>query len=144
MKFIVKCKKLRKDAKLPTKGSKFANAYDLYAVTDAVIDPGETVKIGTGIAMAPPPYYAGFIFARSGLATKQGLRPANAVGICDNDYRGEYIVPLYNDSNERRYVVKGDRIAQVAFIKTLDACIQEVDELEETKRGAGSFGSSGT
>lgn len=92
MKYAFYCKKLRPDAKIPTKGSDGANAYDLYAVTDAMIKPGETVKVGTGIAIKPPPYHAGFIFARSGLAAKQGLRPANCVGICDNDYTGEYYI----------------------------------------------------
>ena len=143
MNYVVKCKKLRPDATIPTKGSKYANAYDLYAIHDAMIAPGSTVKVGTGISMSPPPYHAGFIFARSGLATKQGLRPANAVGVCDNDYSGEYIVPLYNDSKETRYIVKGDRIAQVAFIRTLDAEIVEVDELGKTERASGGFGSTG-
>ena len=93
--------------------------------------------------MSPPAYHAGLIFARSGLATKQGLRPANCVGLCDQDYTGEYIVSLYNDSKERQYITKGQRIAQVAFVKTLDAKMMEVDELEETSRGDGGFGSSG-
>ena len=143
MKYAFYCKKLRPDAKIPTKGSDGANAYDLYAVTDAMIKPGETVKVRTGIAIKPPPYHAGFIFARSGLAAKQGLRPANCVGICDNDYTGEYLVPVYNDSGETRYIIKGDRIAQLAFIKTLDGEFVEVDELGKTERGADGFGSTG-
>lgn len=143
MKYTVKCQKLRPDAKLPTKGSQYANAYDLYAVSDAMINPGETVKVGTGIAMQPPRYHAGFIFARSGLATQNGLRPANCVGLCDQDYTGEYIVPLHNDSKEVQYIVKGERIAQVAFIKTLDAEIIEAESLEQTARAGAGFGSTG-
>ena len=143
MKFIVKCKKLRKDAKLPTKGSKFANAYDLYAVTDAVIDPGETVKIGTGIACELPEGYCAFILARSGLATKEGLRPANCVGLCDEDYRGEYIVAIHNDTNDMRVIKPGDRIAQVVFVPYTQSNFEVVDELSDSKRGAGGFGSTG-
>lgn len=142
-KYVVKYKKLRPDAIVPTKASPGSNAYDLYAIHDTWIEPGCTVKVGTGIAMSPPAYHAGLIFARSGLATKQGLRPANCVGLCDQDYTGEYIVSLYNDSKERQYITKGQRIAQVAFVKTLDAKMMEVDELEETSRGDGGFGSSG-
>ena len=115
----------------------------LYAVSDAMIKPGETVKVGTGIAMQPPPYHAGFIFARSGLATKNGLRPANCTGLCDQDYTGEYIVPLHNDSKDTQYIVKGERIAQVAFIKTLDAELVTVKELRETERSDKGFGSTG-
>ena len=136
-------KKLYDDSILPTKGSKYAAGFDLYAHEDAVIEPHTNVKIGTGVAITPPEGTFGAIFARSGLATKQGLRPANCVGVCDYDYTGEYIIALHNDSNETRYVQKGDRIGQVAFIPYIDAFITEVKELEITERGDGGFGSTG-
>lgn len=136
-------KKLYDDSILPTKGSKYAAGFDLYAHEDAVIEPHTNVKIGTGVAITPPEGTFGAIFARSGLATKQGLRPANCVGVCDYDYTGEYIIALHNDSNEPRTVVKGDRIGQVAFIPYIDAFITEVKELEITERGDGGFGSTG-
>ena len=136
-------KKLYDDSILPTKGSKYAAGFDLYAHEDAVIEPHTNVKIGTGVAITPPEGTFGAIFARSGLATKQGLRPAYCVGVCDYDYTGEYIIALHNDSNEPRTVVKGDRIGQVAFIPYIDAFITEVEELEITERGDGGFGSTG-
>ncbi len=136
-------KKLYDDSILPTKGSKYAAGFDLYAHEDAVIEPHTNVKIGTGVAITPPEGTFGAIFARSGLATKQGLRPANCVGVCDYDYTGEYIIALHNDSNEPKTVVKGDRIGQVAFIPYIDAFITEVEELEITERGDGGFGSTG-
>ena len=136
-------KKLYDDSILPTKGSKYAAGFDLYAHEDAVIEPHPNVKIGTGVAITPPEGTFGAIFARSGLATKQGLRPANCVGVCDYDYTGEYIIALHNDSNEPKTVVKGDRIGQVAFIPYIDAFITEVEELEITERGDGGFGSTG-
>lgn len=136
-------KKLYDDSILPTKGSKYAAGFDLYAHDNAVIEPHTNVKIGTGVAITPPEGTFGAIFARSGLATKQGLRPANCVGVCDYDYTGEYIIALHNDSNETRYIQKGDRIGQVAFIPYIDAFITEVKELEITERGDGGFGSTG-
>jgi len=136
-------KKLYDDSIIPTKGSKYAAGFDLYAHEDAVIEPHTNVKIGTGVAITPPEGTFGAIFARSGLATKQGLRPANCVGVCDYDYTGEYIIALHNDSNETRYIQKGDRIGQVAFIPYIDAFITEVKELEITERGDGGFGSTG-
>ena len=136
-------KKLYDDSIVPTKGSKYAAGFDLYAHEDAVIEPHTNVKIGTGVAITPPEGTFGAIFARSGLATKQGLRPANCVGVCDYDYTGEYIIALHNDSNETRYIQKGDRIGQVAFIPYIDAFITEVKELEITERGDGGFGSTG-
>lgn len=136
-------KKLYDDSILPTKGSKYAAGFDLYAHEDAIIEPHTNVKIGTGVAITPPEGTFGAIFARSGLATKQGLRPANCVGVCDYDYTGEYIIALHNDSNETRYIQKGDRIGQVAFIPYIDAFITEVKELEITERGDGGFGSTG-
>lgn len=102
----VKVKKLTETSKLPTRGSVFSAGFDLYADNnvDITIHPHETRKIGTGLALEIPDGYYGAIFARSGLATKEGLRPANCVGICDSDYRGEYIVAIHNDSNEDRII----------------------------------------
>ena len=108
------------------------------------IPSGETVKIGTGLSIAIPNGYFGAVFARSGLATKKGLRPANAVGVCDADYRGEYIVALHNDSNEDQTVGVGERIAQLVVIPFLSVDFIETENLEETERGAGGFGSTGT
>lgn len=143
----VKIKKLCDKAILPSRGSEKAAAYDLYACIPSgekvTIDPRETVKIGTGLAMALPEGYFAAIYARSGLSTKQGLRPANCVGVCDEDYRGEYIVALHNDSNETRIVAHGDRIAQMVLQKRHDVEFAEVDTLDETARGAGGFGSTG-
>jgi len=139
-------KKLRPGAKLPTRGSALSAGYDLYACLDAplTIAPGETVSVGTGLAMALPEGWFAAIFARSGLAVKQGLRPANCVGVCDADYRGEYIVPLYNDSARVRTVESGERIAQMILLPcpTLDFRLTET--LEETDRGEGGFGSTGS
>ena len=142
----VKIKRLRSDAIIPTHGSAYAAGYDLYSCTDEemMIAPGGTVKVGTGIAITPPSGYFGAIFARSGIATKQGLRPANCVGICDEDYTGEYIVALHNDSDEVQYIPSGTRIAQLVFIPYMPVVFEEVNELEETDRGAGGFGSTGT
>ena len=132
-------------AKLPTYGSVDAAGADLYAATDYDIEipPHETVKIGTGLIMAIPKKYFGAIYARSGLATKQGLRPANCVGIIDADYRGEIIVALHNDSDENQIVPAGARIAQFMLMKREYTEFSIVDELDETKRGTGGFGSSG-
>ena len=141
----VKIKKLKENAMIPTKGSKEAAGNDLYAYCDEPIFilPYKTEKIGTGIAIQPPNGYFGAIFARSGLATKNGLRPANCVGVCDEDYTGEYVVVLYNDSSSIRTVNPGDRIAQLVFLPYMDVDFCEVDELENTKRGDGGFGSTG-
>ena len=139
----IKIKKLYEDSQIPTRGSEYAAGYDLYAHEGATIKPHETAKIGTGVAIQPPKDTFGAVFARSGLATKQGLRPANCVGICDYDYTGEYIVALHNDSNEERTIEAGERIGQVVFIPYVNVSFVEVDELEETERGAGGFGSTG-
>lgn len=141
-----KVKLLYEDSIAPTKGSKYAAGFDLYAhldTEDIKIEAHQTVKIGTGIAMKPPRGTFGAVFARSGLATKQGLRPANCVGVCDYDYRGEYIVALHNDSNESQIVKDGDRIAQLVFIPYKNVYLKEVKELDKTDRGAGGFGSTG-
>ena len=144
-------KKLDKWAHLPARATQMSAGYDLYAnLRDEdtqkieVITPGETKKIGTGVAVAIPNGYFGAIFARSGLATNQGLRPANCVGVIDADYRGELIVPIHNDSGERRYINHGDRIAQLVLIPyAVFEEIKEVDDLDETERGWGGFGSTG-
>ena len=107
---LINVKKLRENATLPTRGSAQAAGYDLYACIDGgsvTIAPHSTEKIGTGLAIAVPDGYFGAIFARSGLAAKQGLRPANCVGVADSDYRGEYIVALHNDTDEPRTVAGG-------------------------------------
>ncbi len=141
----VNVKKLNPNATLPTSGSEKAAGYDLYACIDGAVTiaPHTTAKIGTGLAIAVPDGYFGAIFARSGLATKQGLRPANCVGVCDSDYRGEYIVAIHNDSPEERVIENGDRIAQLVVMPYLAVSFTETDELDETKRGAGGFGSTG-
>lgn len=139
----IKIKKLYEDSQIPTRGSEYAAGYDLYAHEGATIKPHETAKIGTGVAIQPPKDTFGAVFARSGLAAKQGLRPANCVGVCDYDYTGEYIVALHNDSNEERVVEAGERIGQVVFIPYVNVSFVEVDELEETERGDGGFGSTG-
>ena len=139
----IKIKRLYEDSIIPTRGSEYAAGYDLYAHEGATIKPHETAKIGTGVAIQPPKDTFGAVFARSGLATKQGLRPANCVGVCDYDYTGEYIVALHNDSNEERTIEAGERIGQVVFIPYINVSFVEVDELEETERGNGGFGSTG-
>jgi len=141
----IQIKKLKENAKLPSRGSSAAAGYDLYACLggDVTVEPHTTEKIGTGLAVAVPEGYFGAVFARSGLAAKEGLRPANCVGVCDADYRGEYIVALHNDTDIPRTVKCGDRIAQLVILPFLPAEFDEVDELDETARGAGGFGSTG-
>ena len=108
-----------------------------------MIQPGETVKVHTGLRMAPPEGWYVAIYARSGMATKLGLAPANKIGVCDQDYRGEYIVALHNHSNIPQMITHGDRIAQMAVVPFWQADFKEVSELDETERGAGGFGSTG-
>lgn len=143
--FMVNVKKLRDDAIIPTQGSKYAAGYDLYAAIDTpiTIKSGETVKIGTGLAFELPEGFFAGIFARSGLATKQGLRPANCVGVVDCDYRGEVIVAIHNDSNRDAVIAPGDRIAQMILLPYQSMEFIEVSDLSETDRGDGGFGSSG-
>lgn len=141
-------KKVRDTAKEPVRGSKFAAGYDLSACVDdgstaIYIPPNTCVKVPTGLAFVPPDGYVGLVFARSGLATKSGLRPANCVGVVDEDYRGEVMVALYNDSDATRVVHDGERVAQIVFTEYLNADMVEVDELSETERGEGGFGSTG-
>lgn len=141
----IQFKKLNKNATIPTKGSLYSAGYDLYACLDGevTVKAGATEKIGTGLAIAVPEGWFGAIFARSGLATKQGLRPANCVGVADSDYRGEYIVALHNDSDTDRVIKNGDRIAQLVVMPYLDCEFEEANELPETVRGEGGFGSTG-
>lgn len=142
----VKIKKLSDLAVMPTRGSEYAAGYDLYAATSCIYDivPHCTVKIGTGLAMELPEGTFGAIFARSGLATKKGLRPANCVGVIDSDYRGECIVALHNDTDEMMSIEPGERIAQLIVMKYPEVAFEEVEDLSDTNRGAGGFGSTGT
>lgn len=142
---IVRFKKLNSSAIVPKYGSTYAAGADLYALLDApkVIKPGETAFIPTGLAMEIPKELVGIICARSGLACKQGLAPANKIGVIDNDYRGEIMVALHNHSNQERTVSPGDRIAQIMFIPYITAAFVEVAELDDTVRGSGGFGSTG-
>lgn len=141
----VRFKRLNDLAKIPTRGSKFSAGYDLYAATDKDIQipPHSTVKIGTGLAMEIPTGWFGAVFPRSGIATKRGLRPANCVPVIDCDYRGEWFIPLHNDSNETMTVQAGERIAQLVILPYQDIDFKEVNELHETDRGEGGFGSTG-
>ncbi len=141
----IQIQKLKENATVPTRGSVHAAGYDLYACleNEVQIGAGETVKIGTGLSIAVPEGYFGAIFARSGLAAKEGLRPANCVGVADSDYRGEYIVALHNDSEAVRTVTPGERIAQLVVMPYLSVEFEEVAALDETERGAGGFGSTG-
>lgn len=141
----IKVKKLKLGATVPTMGSKFAAGADLYSAEDAdvVIEPGETKFIGTGLAMEIPEGYVGLVYARSGLACKRGLAPANKVGVVDSDYRGEIKVALHNHGKEAQTVEKGERIAQMVIAPYLSVNYEEADELSETERGEGGFGSTG-
>lgn len=141
----IKIKKLNYNAIIPTRGSLQSAGNDMYACLDeqVVIPPRSTAKVPTGLAMAIPNDYAGFVYARSGLATKQGLRPSNCVGVVDSDYRGEIIVALYNDSDECREVNHVDRIAQLVIAPVMYVDFELCDELEDTGRGDGGFGSTG-
>ena len=141
----INLKKLTKTAIIPTRGSSQAAGYDLYADIDepVTIKPHMTEMIHTGIAIEIPDGYFGAIFARSGLAAKQGLRLANCTGVCDSDYRGEYMVALHNDSIITRIVKPGERIAQLIVMPYLHVEFNETDELTSTERGEGGFGSTG-
>ena len=138
-------KRLRPNASLPVYGSVEAAGADLHACLDedVVIQPGESAFIPTGLAMEIPKGCAGLIYARSGLACKRGLAPANKVGVVDSDYRGEFMVVLHNHSSEPQTVVHGDRIAQLVITPVLTPEYCEVDELTDTERAAGGFGSTG-
>lgn len=138
-------KKLREGAKLPTFGSPDAAGADLYAClqNDVIISPGETAFIPTGLAMEIPKGFAGLIYARSGLACKQGLAPANKVGVIDSDYRGEFMIALHNHGTVERTISHGERVAQLIITPVLIPCYEEVTELSDTDRGSGGFGSTG-
>lgn len=156
---VIKIKKLTETAKIPTKNFDSDAAFDLYADIQETfvpfgktaeesergvkVMPGQTVKISSGVAMEIPEWYWGAVYARSGLATKQGLRPANCVGVIDSQYRGAIIVPVHNDSNEVQIIRHGDRIAQFMLAPVIETSFEEVSELSESDRGEGGFGSSG-
>ena len=141
----VKIKKLNPEAVVPTYGSEFSAGADLYACEtgSVTIAPGETKLIHTGLSVEIPCGFAGLIYARSGLATKKGLAPANKVGVIDADYRGEVMVALYNQSAAQQTIEPGERIAQLVITPFLKADFLEADELSDTVRGEGGFGSTG-
>ena len=141
----VSVKKLDERAVLPTYGSVYSAGADLYALADEdiVILPGETKFVRTGLAMEIPIGYAGLIYARSGLACKRGLAPANKVGVVDSDYRGEVMVALHNHSTTEQKIAPMERIAQLVITPVLAPAFEEVAVLDETARGEGGFGSTG-
>ncbi len=141
----IKIKKLDERATIPTRGSEYSAGSDLYAVLDEdlTISPAATVLVHTGLALEIPEGYAGLIYARSGLASKRGLAPANKVGVVDADYRGEVMVALHNHSSEPQTISHGERIAQLVVTPFLKVDFEEADELSDTVRGAGGFGSTG-
>lgn len=145
MKFDLRIKKLRDNAQMPTYGSEYAAGADMYAAIDeaVTIQPNETKFIPTGLAFEIPEGYAGFIYARSGLACKKGLAPANKVGVVDADYRGEVMVALHNHGIEAQTVEAGERIAQMIIAPFVAVNYIFSDELDDTVRGAGGFGSTG-
>lgn len=145
---IINIKKTDENAKIPTYGSEFAAGADLYAVihneeNKVEILPGETAFVDTGLVMEIPNGYVGLVYARSGLSCKQGLAPANKVGVIDSDYRGNIMVALYNQSNETRTVSEGDRIAQIIIQPVEQFGFKVKGNLSDTARGIGGFGSSG-
>lgn len=141
----MKIKFVRDNAKMPTRGSEEAAGYDIYSANSEpiLISPGETVKIPSGFATEIPSGYFGAIFPRSGIATKQGLRLANCVAVIDSDYRGEWLVPIYNDSSDNQIIAPGTRIAQFVIMPYRSVDLEKVSSLDETKRGVNGFGSTG-
>jgi dUTP pyrophosphatase len=141
----IQIKRLSDKAIIPTRGSNQAAGYDLYVCSDndVIIPPHSSVKVGTGLSVSIPEGYFGAVYARSGLASKQGLRPANCVGVVDPDYRGEIIVALHNDTDTEKTIEKNERIAQFVVMPYLAVEFQETDELDSTERGAAGFGSTG-
>ena len=141
----VAVKKLKEKAILPTYGSAQAAGADLYACLDAdlTIAPGETAFVPTGLAMELPLGYVGLIYARSGLACKRDLAPANKVGVIDSDYRGEFIVALHNHGKNPQTISHGERVAQLVITPGLNVSFMEAEELSDTQRAAGGFGSTG-
>lgn len=142
---LVKIKKISENAIIPTYGTEFSAGADIYALleNDIEIKPNETVMIKTGLQMEIPEGYAGFIYPRSGISVKRGLAPANKVGVIDSDYRGEVMVALHNHSTIAQKVEKGERIAQLIIAPYVHADFIEADELDDTVRGEGGFGSTG-
>lgn len=141
----IKVKRLRENAVIPTYGTAFSAGADLYACLDQPITvaPGETTKIPTGLALELPAQTAGLVFARSSLGTKRGLAPANKVGVIDPDYRGEVWVVLFNHSTLPQQINPGERVAQLLVVPVFTPGFVEADELSDTVRGAGGFGSTG-
>ncbi|MBQ6570559.1 MAG: dUTP diphosphatase [Clostridia bacterium] len=142
----INIKKLRPDAIVPSYGTQFSAGADIYALpeTESVtVMPGQTVFFPTGLSVEIPEGYAGLVYARSGLACKKGLAPANKVGVIDSDYRGEVMVALHNHSSEAVTVCKGERIAQLVITPCLHADFCVCSDLSETRRGEGGFGSTG-
>lgn len=139
-------KKLKENAHIPTYGTEYAAGADLYAAIEenVTLEPGETKLISTGLSMAIPTGMVGLIFARSGISIKRGLAPANKVGVIDSDYRGEVMVALYNQSNVEQVIEPNERIAQFILMPYIKANFTEVEELDDTDRGNGGFGSTGT
>ena len=144
-KYSVRIKKLDEKAVVPTYGSEFAAGADLYACLEAplTINPHETILVHTGVAMEIPTGFAGLIYARSGIASKRGLAPANKVGVVDSDYRGELMVALHNHSDLMQSIENGERIAQLVITPYVTADFIESDTLDDTERGEGGFGSTG-
>ncbi len=142
---LVPVKKLSEKAMLPHRATEYSAGADLFACIPEPVDilPGQTVKIGTGLALEVPEGYAAFLYGRSGLGVKYGVCPANCVGVCDADYRGEVIIGLHNHSKEIFTVHPNDRIAQVVIAPVLDAVFEQTQELSDTVRGTGGFGSTG-
>ena len=141
----IRVRRVSTTALLPPRGSSSAAGYDLYAdlQEDTVIAPHSTVKIDTGLQFELPEGYFAGIFARSGIATREGLRPANCVGVCDSDYRGNYLVAIHNDSDAERCVTPHEKIAQMIVMPYLPLEFEETEDLSDTARGAGGFGSTG-
>ena len=141
----VAVKKLRPGAVMPKFGSKEAAGADLYACLEESVSiaPGQTVFIPTGLAMALPRGYVGLVYARSGLACKQDLAPANKVGVIDSDYRGEFIVALHNHGKNPQTISHGERVAQLVITPVLNVSFMEAEELSDTQRATGGFGSTG-
>ena len=142
---IVRVKKLSESARLPERGSEFAAGADLRALLDApmTIQPGQSAMLPTGLAFEIPEGYVGLIFARSSLGTKRGLAPANKVGVIDSDYRGEVKVCLHNHSSQPQVIEPDERVAQMVIVPFLPAQYEEAEELSDTVRGEGGFGSTG-
>ena len=143
----INIKKLHDDAIIPTKGTIKSAGYDLYAYFEEdkkEINPGETYMVSTGISLEVPDGYFAGIFARSGIASKRNLRPANCTGVIDSDYRGEIKVPIFNDSDKVQVIENNERVAQMIIMPYLDVTFNEVDSLDETDRDNEGFGSTGT